>query len=99
MEPTERNCENSRTNNHTEAVEVTAIQPTSIKNTQHDVPNNNKPLRDQVDKVTLPSIPTPNVFKKQSTIVEEEETYRRLQREKYRYLMSPRSRFYFPYVK
>ena len=74
MESNERNCENSRTNNHTEANDVTTMQPTSIKNTQQDVPNNNKPLRDQVEKVALPSLPTTNVFKKQNTIIEEEET-------------------------
>ena len=73
-EPSERICEASRTNNHTEPTAVTSVQPSSIKNTKPDVPNNNKLSKDQVEKVALSNLPTPNVFKKQGTIIEEEET-------------------------
>ena len=53
---------------------MTNLQPSSIKNTKQDVPNNNKLSKDQVEKVALPDLPTSNVFKKQGTIIEEEET-------------------------
>ena len=53
---------------------MTSVQPSSIKNTKPDVPNNNKLSKDQVEKVALPNLPTPIVFKKQGTIIEEEET-------------------------
>ena len=72
-EPSERICEASRTNKHCETSAVTNTQATSISNTKQDVPNNNKLIKDQVEKIALPSLQTPNVFKKQGTITEEEE--------------------------
>ena len=73
-EPSDRIVrETSRTNNHTETSDVTITQPTPFTNTKIGVPNNNKLIKEQVEKIALPSLSTPNVFKKQGTIIEEEE--------------------------